>query len=58
MGETRVMAGAILEASAIPIPSGTATADVALGRTETTSWGDDATGAGLATADVALSLTP
>jgi len=48
----------ILESSAIPVPAGSREiVDPNVGLVEI-SWGDDATGAGLATADAALAATP
>jgi hypothetical protein len=49
-------AESILKASAIPMPAGSRTVAVP-GGTEVQSWGSDATGAGLATADAALKAT-
>jgi hypothetical protein len=46
-------AESVLKASAIPLPAGSRTVAVP-GGTEVQSWGSDATGAGLATADAAL----
>jgi subtilisin family serine protease len=48
----------ILETSAIPLPAGTRTLAGPGGTTSTVSWGTDATGSGLATADAALNATP
>jgi hypothetical protein len=50
---TAAAAESILKASAIPMPAGSRTVAVP-GGTEVQSWGSDATGAGLATADAAL----
>lgn len=47
-----------LEASAIPLPAGSRTIYNPDGTTSVVSWGDDATGAGLATADAALAAVP
>jgi subtilisin family serine protease len=47
----------ILETSAIPLPAGSRNVVSPYGLV-TISWGDDATGAGLATADAALAATP
>ena len=44
----------ILEASAIPLPAGSRTITNSNGTTTSVSWGNDASGAGLATADAAL----
>jgi subtilisin family serine protease len=58
-GLTAGQAEAILTRSAVPIPAGTATVfDPNTGGTETTSWGADASGSGLATANRALAETP
>ena len=51
-------AESILEASAVPMPAGSQTITNPDGSTTTLSWGADATGAGLATADAALAATP
>jgi subtilisin family serine protease len=54
---TPAQAEEILTSTAIPLPAGTATVfDPITGGTETTSWGANATGSGLATADAALGL--
>lgn len=55
---TAAEAEAILEGSAIPLPAGTRTITNSDGTTTEISWGDDATGAGLTTADAALAATP
>ena len=56
---TAAQAEAILTGSAIPIPPGAATVyDPITGGTETTTWGADATGSGLTTANAALAATP
>jgi len=47
----------ILELSAIALPAGSRTLTNPDGSTSTVSWGDDASGAGLITADAALSNT-
>jgi subtilisin family serine protease len=47
-------AEAILEASAIPLPAGDRLIDDGSGAKVTVSWGTDATGSGLVTADAAL----
>jgi subtilisin family serine protease len=51
-------AEAILEKSAVPLPAGSRTVTEIDGSTVTYTWGADATGAGLATADAALAQTP
>jgi subtilisin family serine protease len=51
-------AEAILEAAAIPMAAGNRTVYNSDGTSSTVSWGDDATGAGLITADEALAWTP
>jgi subtilisin family serine protease len=51
-------AEAILKSTAIPLPAGSRTVSLPDGSTETETWGSDATGAGLATADAALAGTP
>jgi subtilisin family serine protease len=48
----------ILESSAIALPAGSRTVGNPDGTTTVYSWGDDATGSGLATADAALAATP
>jgi len=48
----------ILEGSAIPLPAGSRTIINPNKGPITVSWGDDASGAGLATADAALDATP
>jgi subtilisin family serine protease len=53
---TAAAAESILKASAIPLPAGSRTVAVP-GGTEVQSWGSDATGAGLVTADAALKAT-
>ncbi|MBA4365872.1 MAG: Subtilisin DY [Coprothermobacter sp.] len=55
---TAPQAETFLEASAIPLPAGSRTIYNPDGSSETISWLDDATGAGLATADAALAATP
>jgi len=47
----------ILELSAIPLPAGSRTITNPDGSTTTVSWGDDASGAGIITADAALANT-
>jgi subtilisin family serine protease len=51
-------AEAILEGSATALPPGSRDVGNPNGTTSTVSWGADATGAGLVTADAALALTP
>jgi subtilisin family serine protease len=53
---TAASAESILKASAIPLPPGSRTVAVP-GGTEVQSWGSDATGSGLVTADAALKAT-
>lgn len=48
----------ILEGSAIPLPEGSRTITNSNGTTSLVSWGDDASGSGLTTADAALAATP
>jgi subtilisin family serine protease len=49
----------ILESSAIPLPAGSRQiVDPNTGAMTTITWGDDASGAGLAMADRALQMTP
>jgi len=55
---TPAQAESILEGAAIPLPAGCRTIYTPYGTTEEVCWGDDATGAGLATADAALAATP
>ena len=50
-------AESILKATAIPLPAGSRTVTLPGGATEVQSWGNDATGAGLVTADAALKAT-
>jgi hypothetical protein len=54
---TASAAEAILKATAIPLPAGSRTVALPDGGTEVQSWGKDATGAGLVTADAALKGT-
>ena len=49
---------AIMEAQAIPLPAGSRTIRNPGGSTSVVSWGDNASGAGLITADAALNGTP
>ena len=56
-GLTAAEAEGILESSAIALPAGCRTVAEPAGMVEQ-CWGDDATGAGLATADAALANTP
>jgi subtilisin family serine protease len=53
----QAQAEALLESAAIPLPAGCRTVLQPAGPTEF-CWGDDASGAGLITADAALSATP
>jgi len=55
---TATQAESILETSAIPFPAGSRTIYNPNGTTSIVSWGSDATGAGLTTADAALAATP
>jgi subtilisin family serine protease len=55
---TGPQAEAILEGSAIPLPAGSRTITNPDGSTTVMTWGADATGSGLATADAALADTP
>ena len=55
---TASQAESILEATAIPLPAASRTIFTPSGATTTVSWGANATGAGLATADAALAATP
>ncbi|NPV68144.1 MAG: S8 family serine peptidase [Anaerolineae bacterium] len=55
---TAAQAESILTTNAIPLPDGCRTIYTPYGTTETVCWGADATGAGLATADAALTATP
>ena len=58
-GLTAAQAEAILTSTAIPMPAGSMTVLNPGGASSTTySWGTDATGSGLATADAALAATP
>ena len=50
-------AESILKATAIPLPPGSRTVSLPGGATEVQSWGSDATGAGMVTADAALKGT-
>lgn len=54
---TAAAAESILKNSAIPLPAGSRTVALPGGATEVQSWGNDATGAGLVTADAALKAT-
>ena len=54
---TAAAAETILKSSAIPLPAGSRTVALPGGATEVQSWGSDATGAGLVTADAALKAT-
>lgn len=56
-GLTAAMAEGILETSAIPLPAGCRSVAEPAGMVEQ-CWAEDATGAGLATADAALAGTP
>lgn len=51
-------AESILESTAIDLPPGSLAVNTPYGYMETFTWGADATGAGLATADAALAATP
>jgi subtilisin family serine protease len=55
---TAAQAETFLEAAAIPLPAGSRMVNDGYGNIVTYSWGADATGAGLITADGALSATP
>ena len=55
---TAAEAEGYLESSAIPLPAGCRNVPQPSGTTAEFCWGDDATGAGLATADAALTATP
>ena len=55
---TAPLAESILESTAIPLAAGSRTILTPSGATTTVSWGANATGAGLATADAALAGTP
>ncbi|HEV2084249.1 MAG TPA: S8 family serine peptidase [Gemmatimonadales bacterium] len=55
---TGPQAETILEGSAIPLPAGSRTITNPDGSTTVMTWGTDATGAGLATADAAVAATP
>ncbi|MHB8107300.1 MAG: S8 family serine peptidase [Candidatus Cryosericum sp.] len=55
---TAAQAETILESSAIPLPPGSRDVNDGSGNIVTYSWAADATGAGLATADAALAMTP
>jgi subtilisin family serine protease len=55
---TAAQAEAILESTAIPLPPGSRTITNPDGTTSTVSWGADATGSGLTTANAALAATP
>jgi subtilisin family serine protease len=50
-------AESILKATAIPLPAGSRTVALPGGATQVQSWGSDATGAGIVTADAALKAT-
>jgi subtilisin family serine protease len=54
---TAAAAENILKATAIPLPAGSRTVALPGGATEVQSWGSDATGSGLVTADAALKGT-
>jgi subtilisin family serine protease len=55
---TAAQAETILETTAIPLPPGSLMIRNPNGSTSTVSWGANATGAGLTTADAALAATP
>jgi hypothetical protein len=55
---TAAQAEIILEAAAIPLPAGCRNVNDGYGHIVTYCWGADATGAGLITADAALTITP
>jgi len=55
---TAAQAETYLEDSAVPLPAGTRTITGSNGVSTDISWGDDAAGAGLATADAALAEMP
>ncbi|MHB8071404.1 MAG: S8 family peptidase [Candidatus Cryosericum sp.] len=55
---TATQAETILESSAVPLPASSRDVNDGSGAIVTYSWGADATGAGLATADLALAATP
>lgn len=55
---TAAQAESILESSAVVLPPGSRLVNDGSGTMVTYSWGADATGAGLATADAALAATP
>jgi subtilisin family serine protease len=55
---TQAQAETILKTSAIPMPAGSKIVSLPGGATETQTWGADATGSGLVTADAALAATP
>ncbi len=55
---TAAQAESLLETSAIPLPAGCRTVYDPAGVSSNVCWGSDATGAGLATANAALAVTP
>jgi subtilisin family serine protease len=55
---TAAQAEIILEFAAVPLPAGSRTIRNPDGSMSTVTWGADATGAGLVTADAALAATP
>ncbi len=55
---TAAQAESLLESSAIPLPAGCRTVYDPAGVSSNVCWGADASGAGLATADAALAVTP
>ncbi len=57
-GLTAPQAEAYLESAAIPLPAGCRNVLEPTGATSQYCWGDDATGAGLATADAVLAVMP
>jgi subtilisin family serine protease len=55
---TAAQAETILESTALPLPAGTRNITEISGQPATVSWGDDASGSGLANAFAAVSATP
>jgi hypothetical protein len=55
---TAAQAEEILESTAVPLPPGSRTIRGPDGTSTVVSWGADATGSGLATANAALAATP
>jgi subtilisin family serine protease len=55
---TAAQAETILQNTALPLPAGSRSVTTIAGQLETVSWGDDASGSGLADAAAAVAATP